>query len=175
MRQSFTNKNTRPECPLCTRNNNGTSIPVETLHHLLHSCPSLQSERTKGPALLSDALQTAYPRLSPSQARGISRAYWDHLLETRAGIPTIAISQWVSRPVEQALGNQTFTTNILKILFLTYLDFSWKLWKNRNSLVHSKQPTHTVLSRNTNHPENPQWVPSEVVQICNIMQSSIFH
>ena len=115
-----------------------TTAPCETLSHVLYDCPHLQEERSKGLGILTQALQKAHPRLDRRDTHRISSAYWNNIkIETRAGIPNIAIRQWVNAPVQLAQGQKLHTTRILKVLFSEYLNFCWKLWKHRNSLVHS--------------------------------------
>ena len=138
-RQHQWSNGSRPaSCPLCLRHNApDEEIPMESLHHFLHDCRHLNAERSNGYQLLIKALLKVFPKLTQPQAIQLVKAYWDNIPnETRAGIPTIALHQWLDHPTTEIFGDSSFTSRILSVLFHSYLCFTWKLWKHRNSLIH---------------------------------------
>ena len=138
-------------CPLCLRhskpNSTSDNIPVETIYHLLHECPHLHSERSKGIALLTEAIvRMSNNPLNTRQSESVALAYWNNIpQDSRIGIPTIAISQWVAHPISTVLGERTSSTRYLSRLFSSYLKFAWSLWLHRNSLVHEPPAQSTTV------------------------------
>jgi hypothetical protein len=74
--------------------------------------------------------------IRPNQLLPVILAYWNHLDETRAGVPLITTSQWVTPPISNNLTNRQSMPHILSLLFLGYLNFAWQLWRHRNNLLH---------------------------------------
>jgi len=137
-------------CPLCQRHSRSISdnIPVETIYHLLHDCPHLNTERNKGIAILTEAIvRMSNNPLDTRQAESVALAYWNHIhQDSRIGIPTIAICQWVTHPISSVLGTHTSPTRYLSRLFSSYLKFAWSLWLHRNTLVHTPPaPSATII------------------------------
>ena len=130
-------------CKLCIKAH-PNQAPAEDILHVLGGCSSLHTERQRGPQLILEYVlailnnKTDNPALEirPNQLLPVVLAYWNHLDETRAGVPLITTGQWIAPPISNNLTNRQTMPHILSLLFLGYLNFAWQLWLHRNKLLH---------------------------------------
>jgi len=130
-------------CKLCIKAH-PNHAPAEDILHVLGGCSSLHTERQRGPQLILEYVlailnnKTDNPALEirPNQLLPAVLAYWNHLDETRAGVPLITTGQWIAPPISNNLTNRQTMPHILSLLFLGYLNFAWQLWLHRNKLLH---------------------------------------